>query len=89
MDYGMISRIEKAKLYADQRDDRIDFMSFAATVKGENHTHTVTFENDTWTCTCEFFGTRGVCSHTIALERVLKGMIPGPGETRPGSPNGG
>lgn len=74
MDYGMIGKIEKAKRYAEQRD-RIHFESFRVTLDGENSHHTVTFSGGTWTCTCNFFQTRNVCSHTMALERILEGML--------------
>lgn len=75
MDYGMIGKIEKAKRYAEQRD-RIRFESFRATFDGENNPHAVEFAGGAWTCDCEFFVSRGVCSHTMALERVLEGMLP-------------
>ena len=75
MDSGMIGKIEKAKRYAEERD-RIKFESFKATFEGENNPHTVTFEGDTWNCDCDYFKTRGVCSHTMALERILEGTIP-------------
>ncbi len=75
MDSGMIGKIEKAKRYAEERD-RINFESFKATFEGENNPHTVTFENDNWNCDCDYFMTRGVCSHTMALERILEGTIP-------------
>lgn len=75
MDYGMVSKIEKAKRYAEQRD-RIQFVSFQVTFDGDNNPHTVSFENGVWTCDCSFFGSRGVCSHTMAMERILAGMLP-------------
>jgi hypothetical protein len=75
MDSGMIGKIEKAKRYAEERD-RIKFESFKATFEGENNPHTVTFEGETWNCDCDYFMTRGVCSHTMALERILEGTIP-------------
>ena len=75
MDYGMIGKIEKAKRYAEERD-RIRFQSFQVEVNGTNSKHTVTFQDGTWHCTCNFFQTRGVCSHSMALERILEGMIP-------------
>jgi hypothetical protein len=75
MDYGMIGKIEKAKRYAEERE-RIRFDSFHATFDGENNPHTVHYEQGNWTCDCDFFATRGVCSHTMALERVLEGMLP-------------
>jgi len=76
MDYGMIGKIEKAKRYAEERADRIRFTSFSVEVTGTNSKHTVTFSDNTWRCTCNFFQTRGVCSHSMALERILEGMIP-------------
>lgn len=75
MDYSMIGKIEKAKRYAEQRD-RIRFLSFGVTFDGDNNPHTVTYENGLWTCDCSFFRSRGVCSHTMALERILAGMLP-------------
>ena len=75
MDYGMVSKIEKAKRYAEQRD-RIQFVSFQVTFDGDNNPHTVSFENGAWACDCSFFSSRGVCSHTMAMERVLAGMLP-------------
>lgn len=75
MDYGMIGKIEKAKRYAEERD-RIRLERFQATFDGENNPHTVEFRDGSWRCDCDFFLTRGVCSHTMALERILEGMIP-------------
>ena len=76
MDYSMIGKIEKAKRYAEQRD-RIRFLSFNVTFDGENNPHMVTFDGGVWTCDCSFFNSRGVCSHTMALERILADMLPG------------
>jgi hypothetical protein len=77
MDYGMIGKIQKAKRYAEQRD-RIHFDSFAVTFNGENNPHTVSYDEGTWQCDCDFFMMRGRCSHTMALEIILEGMIPEP-----------
>jgi len=75
MDYGMIGKIEKAKRYAEQKD-RIHIQELTVTFEGENNPHTVRLENSNWTCDCDFFHTRGRCSHTMALEMILKGMLP-------------
>jgi hypothetical protein len=75
MDYGMIGKIEKAKRYASERG-RIRFEQFRATFDGENNPHTVAFDRGEWQCDCDFFLTRGVCSHSMALERILEGMLP-------------
>jgi hypothetical protein len=75
MDYGMIGKIEKAKRYAEERE-RIKFDSFHATFEGMNNPHRVKFDDGQWKCDCDFFITRGVCSHTMALERILANMLP-------------
>ena len=74
MDYGMIGKIEKAKRYAEERD-RIEFNQFKVTFKGTNNLHTVTYAEGEWQCNCDFFQTRGRCSHTMALETILDGMV--------------
>lgn len=75
MDNGMIGKIEKAKRYAEERE-RIRIESFRATFDGDNNPHTVEFGSEGWKCNCDFFQRRGVCSHTMALERVLERMLP-------------
>jgi hypothetical protein len=74
MDYGLIGKIEKAKRYAEERD-RIEFTKFTVTFEGENNDHTVTYNEGEWYCNCDFFQTRGRCSHTMALETILDGMV--------------
>lgn len=76
MDYGMISKIEKAKMYAEERN-RIQFNSFQAQIQGDNNEapHMVSYDAGMWNCDCDFFGTRGRCSHTMALERILTEMV--------------
>lgn len=75
MDSGMISKIEKARRYAEERS-RVRFDKFTVTFDGSNNPHTVNFADSTWRCDCEFFHTHDTCSHTMALERILEGMIP-------------
>jgi hypothetical protein len=75
MDYGMIGKIEKAKRYAQERE-RFRFEQFTVSFTGDNNPHQVTFDHGTWRCDCDFFLTRSVCSHTMALERILDQMIP-------------
>ena len=74
MDYGMIGKIDKAKRYAEERD-RIRIDSLTVTFEGENNPHTVHYKNGEWDCDCDFFKSRGRCSHTMALEIILKGML--------------
>lgn len=77
MDYGMIGKREKARRYAQERE-RVHFHSFTVSLDGENNQHMVTFDHGKWSCDCSFFNTRGVCSHTMALEILLENMIPEP-----------
>lgn len=74
MDYGMIGKIEKAKRYAQERD-RISVNSLSVTFEGKHNPHTVSFIDGNWNCDCGFFQSRGRCSHTIALEIILEGML--------------
>ncbi len=75
MDSGMIGKIQKAKMYAEQ-PERIRFESFLVTFEGTNNNHQVMLKNENWNCTCDFFKTRGVCSHTMALEKIFGKMLP-------------
>lgn len=77
MDYGMIGKREKAKRYAE-RPDRFHFNAFHLTFHGDNNTHEIRFEGGKFQCDCEFFLTHQRCSHTMALEILLKDMLPTP-----------
>jgi hypothetical protein len=79
VDYGMIGKIEKAMRYAEERE-RITFNHFTVTFDGENNAHIVHYDSGVWDCDCDFFKTRGVCSHTMALERILERMVLTPAE---------
>ena len=77
MDYGMIGKIEKARRYGEDRK-RFRFNKFDVTFHGDNNDHHVSFEDSTFHCDCEFFLTHQRCGHTMALEILLKDMIPAP-----------
>ncbi len=75
MDSGMIGKIEKAKRYAEERE-RFRFNKFDLTFHGDNNNHHVILDGGTFQCDCEFFITHQRCGHTMALEILLKDMIP-------------
>ena len=77
MDYGMIGKIEKAKRYAEDRK-RFRFNKFEVTFHGDNNDHQVSFADGKFSCDCEFFITHQRCGHTMAIEILLKEMIPAP-----------
>jgi len=74
MDTGLMRKYEKAKAYAEQRD-RMHVESLVVRFDGVNNPHRVEYKDGAWQCDCEFFVGRNQCSHTMALEMVLKGMV--------------
>ena len=75
MQSSLIGKIEKAKLYAQEKD-RVTFSEFSVKFRGENDSYDVSYRDDKWHCTCNFFSNLGTCSHTMALERILDTMLP-------------
>jgi hypothetical protein len=72
---NIVSDIEKAKRYAEETD-RIHFSALEVNFRGDNSDHHTSLHDDAWSCNCDFFGSRGVCCHSMAMERLLKGMVP-------------
>ena len=93
MDSAMIAKISKAREYA-QEPERIQFKSFAVAFQGKHQVYTVGYDHGNWHCECDFFAQRGVCSHTMTLERLLgvmleEGMWTAPQQNPAPSPQGG
>jgi hypothetical protein len=86
MDSGMIGKIQKSKLYAEE-PERIRFEQFRVNFEGANAQHVLSYDGGAWQCTCRFFTSRGVCSHTMAMERLLGVMLP-PEAMAPAAPLG-
>ena len=74
MDSGMISKIQKAKRYAEE-PDRVHFVQFKVSFQGDHDLYHVAYDEGSWSCECSFFQQRGVCSHTMAMERLLDPML--------------
>ena len=75
MHSSFISKVEKARAYAGERY-RMQIDGLHVAFHGENSEHEVTIHDGHWACSCDFFRSWAVCSHTMALERVLAGMVP-------------
>jgi hypothetical protein len=75
MHSSLIGKIQKAKRYAEERD-RISFEEFHVRFRGDHDTYETSFKDGRWSCKCNFFGTWGTCSHTMAMQRILGVMIP-------------
>ncbi|TET43529.1 MAG: hypothetical protein E3J66_01840 [Dehalococcoidia bacterium] len=72
---SLIGKVEKAKKYA-QEPDRVTFSSLAADFRGEHDSHKLSYTEGKWHCNCDFFSQWGTCSHTMALQQMLGGMLP-------------
>ena len=75
MQSSLIGKIEKAKRYA-QETERIAFSEFSVKFQGDNDNYITGYKDGKWHCSCHFFSNRGLCSHTMALERILSNMLP-------------
>ncbi len=75
MQSSLIGKIEKAKLYAQEKE-RVTFSELSVKFRGENDNYLVSYEDGKWHCSCHFFSSWGLCSHTMALERILGDMLP-------------
>lgn len=74
MNSTMISKIDKARRYA-QEPDRARFASFALTFRGSHDDYVVSMNGAEFGCTCHFFATHGTCAHIMAMQRMLAAML--------------
>ncbi len=75
MQSSLIGKIEKAKRYAEEKE-RVSFVEFRVSFRGDHNNYTLSYKDGKWHCSCRFFSSRGICSHTMALQRILEGMLP-------------
>ena len=75
MNSSLIGKIEKAKRYA-QEPERVQFHGFEVAFRGSHDVYRVSFDQGRWQCSCHFFSLYGVCSHTMAMQRLLGVMLP-------------
>jgi len=74
MDSSIIGKVEKAKRYAQEKD-RVEVSGLTATFKGDHDTYQVGLSFGAWNCQCHFFSIRGVCSHTMAIQRIFDELL--------------
>lgn len=75
MNSSLIGKIEKAHRYAQERH-RISLSSFNAEFHGENGDYVLGYDDRHWRCSCETFARTRLCSHTMAMEKILGEMLP-------------
>ncbi len=74
MHSSIISRIEKARTYAEEKE-RVNITALTATFRGNHSKYELSLDEAGWHCSCTSFGVRAMCSHTMAVERMLEGMV--------------
>jgi len=72
---SLIGKVQKAQQYAQERE-RVHFSQFNASFRGEHDSYQVTYHEGNWWCSCNHFSPHQFCSHTMAIERMLEGMVP-------------
>jgi hypothetical protein len=50
---------------------RFEVSAVSVTLRSDHGERTVSFVDNEWSCSCEFFSAHKVCSHTIALHDML------------------
>ena len=74
MDSGIIGKVDKAKRYSNETE-RVNITNLQADFQGEHDTYKVSYNAGGWDCECLFISSRGLCSHTMALQRILNKVI--------------
>lgn len=75
MQSSLIGKIEKARRYTGE-PERIKIAEFSASFQGDNNLYQIRYEAGKWHCTCRFFLQMGICSHTMALQKIMEPMLP-------------
>ena len=77
MNSSMISKIEKARRYAEE-PDRAQIERLQVQFRGDHDIYQVGFSDGHWSCSCHSFSAlhNGTCSHIMALERLLGVIAP-------------
>ena len=84
MQSSLIGKIEKANRYA-QETDRVTFTELSVNFSGENNNYHTSYKDGNWQCSCPFFSNWGLCSHTMAVGKILSDMLPPEAVTMPSS----
>lgn len=61
--------------YQRQRAERFTFSEFSVQFRGEHDNYTTGYKDGKWHCSCHFFSAWGLCSHTMALQKILSNTL--------------
>lgn len=59
-----------------QETNQATFAEFSVKFRSENSDYDISYKGGKWHCSCNFFSSRGLCSHTMAMEKILTNMLP-------------
>jgi len=76
-DQEMQEKIQKSKRYANE-SDRFKLLSIKTEMTSRHGSRLVSFnaDNQDWECTCDFYQSRGTCSHIMALQQIMYNLFP-------------
>lgn len=74
MNSSLYGKIEKAIRY-QQEPSRIHFQNAQVEFKGNHDNYVVSLKDSHWNCSCHTFESFGMCSHVMALQRILDQML--------------
>jgi hypothetical protein len=72
---NVVSDVDKSIRYASE-PERIRFSALEVSFEGDHSAHIVSYDNGEWSSTDDFFKSRGYSAHTMAMEKILKVMLP-------------
>lgn len=72
---NIVSDVKKSKRYSEETD-RLKFVAFTATFRGDNKDHTITYDRGVWdNPSSSYFAQHGISTHVMTMERLLDGMV--------------
>lgn len=75
MQSSFIGKIQKANMYA-REPERLTLSDFTATFRGEHDSYDVAYREGHWSCACHSFPMSGICSHVMAIQKLVGPMLP-------------
>lgn len=66
----LIQKVEKAKRYISE-PQRFNRKGSGIELQSEHGVRSLSFANDKWNCTCDFYQEYGICSHAIATQEIV------------------
>ncbi len=75
MQSSLIGKIQKANMYA-REPERVALSEIGATFRGEHGSYDLSYSDGAWGCSCNSFPASGICSHVMAMQKLVGTMLP-------------